>query len=172
MNTREGKETVVEIEDEYEGCKKTHVLKHLGRLLPIDETDASNFDMEHFKDNYLQNNRPLVIRNALKVFDCGEAYANWSLDYLKEKCGSNRVYVRRNTLNDEYKTGKAYFVQEIDFKKYAEDLEDESPISRNSYLAVQNLKKAFHQIAHELKMPPFVEKLHAGPFLWIARSGK
>lgn len=42
---------------------------------------------------------------------------------------------------------------------------------RNSYMAVQNLRKAFPQVLDELKVAPFVQKLHGGPFLWIARAG-
>lgn len=158
------------IDDEYEGVKKQHCVRHLGPLNQIEEIDATNFDLDNFTANYLQKSRPLVIRNALGVFDCGTAYKNWTLDYLLEKCGSNKVHVRRNTMADDYKTGKAYFVQEIEFKSYIDDLVKDNLASRNSYLAVQNLKKAFPQIKDEFKMPQ-LGRLHAGPFLWIARSG-
>lgn len=164
-------ENRVEIEDEYNGTKKTHLINHLGKLIPIEEIDASQYNHEHFMRNFLSKSKPLVIRNALQVFDCGEAFKNWSLDYLSEKCGQNRVYVRRDTLSENYKMGKAYNVQETTFQTYVNDLLKDNLNSRNSYLAVQNIKKAFFQISEELKMPPFVEKLHAGPFLWIARSG-
>ena len=159
------------IEDEFDGVKKRRQFKHFGPLEAIEEIDAENFNKETFVTKHLRQNRPLVIRNGLKVFDCGSAFKNWSLEYLKEKCGSNRVYVRRNTLLDEYKTGKAYMVQETEFQTYVKDLIEENRTSQNSYLAVQNLRKAFAQVCDELKMPEFVEKLHAGPFLWIARSG-
>ena len=49
--------------------------------------------------------------------------------------------MRRNTLADEYKTGKAYQVQEIEFKSYIDDLVEGNAASKNSYLAVQNLRK-------------------------------
>lgn len=162
----------VVIEDEYEGVQKTHVVRHLGPIVKIDEIDASKFDANDFEARYFQSNRPLVIRGALKHFDCGSAVDEWrSLDYLKRRCGSNRVYVRRNTLKADYKIGKAYLVQELEFAEYVRHLEENSECAQNSYLAVQNLRKAFPQIADELRMPPMVEKLHAGPFLWIARSG-
>lgn len=150
---------------------KVHVLKHFGELEAIEEIDASQYNNEHFLKNYLQNNKPLVIRNALKTFDMGIAYKSWSLDYLVDKCGSNKVHVRRNTINDDYKLGKAYFAQETEFKSYIDDLIEQNELSRNSYLAVQNLRKAFPQIIDDLKLPPFVGKLHGGPFLWIARAG-
>jgi hypothetical protein len=161
----------VVIDDEINDEKKQHIITHIGKIEPIEEIDASLLDNEHFRKNYFRNNKPLVVRNALKVYDCGTAYANWSLEYLTEKCGSNKVHVRRNTMKEEYKTGKAYLVQEIEFRQYVNDLLKDNKTSRNSYLAVQNLKKAFPQIDNELKMPPFYEKPHAGPFLWIARSG-
>jgi hypothetical protein len=152
--------------------KKQHKLEHLGPLAAIDEIHASEFNPATFKTNYFLNNRPLVIRDALKLLDFGTAFTNWSLDYLHERCGSNRVHVRRNTIDDNYRQGKAYLVQEIDFATYVRDLLADNHQAKNSYLAVQNLKKAFVQVNDELKMPAeLVEKLHAGPFLWIARKG-
>lgn len=166
------KENTIEIDDEFDGERRVHVIKHVGPLMPIDEIHASSFDPVEFKQKYFLNNRPLVVRDGLKVMDFGSAYNNWSLDYLVEKCGSNRVYVRRNTIDENYRTGKAYLVQEIEFKSYISDLKMENNVSKNSYLAVQNLKKAFPQINDELNLPQtVVEKLHAGPFLWIARRG-
>jgi hypothetical protein len=65
--------------------------------------------------------------------------------------------------------GKAYQVQEIEFKSYIKDLKENNLVSQNSYLAVQNLRKAFPQIAEELKLPT-VEKLHAGEFLFTVNN--
>ena len=163
-------ENVIKIFDEYNNVKKVHILKHLGKLKAIDEVHASHFDAVSFRTNYFRSNRPLVIREALKLLDFGSAYANWTLEYLNAQCGSNKVYVRRNTIDENYRKGKNYLVQEIEFKSYVRDLLEGNQLSRNSYLAVQNLKKAFPQISNEFKMPAFVEKLHAGPFLWIARK--
>ena len=60
---------------------------------------------------------------------------------------------------------------QFEFKSYVSDLMAQNEQSRNSYMAVQNLRKAFPQILDEVKVAPFVEKLHGGPFLWIARAG-
>ena len=98
-------ENYVDLEDEFEGQKKSYRISHVGQLLPIQEINADNFDHQDFKCNFLQKNTPLVIRNALGVLDFGTAYRDWSLDYLDEKCGANKVYVRRNTMSDDYKTG-------------------------------------------------------------------
>jgi len=141
-------------------------------LKPIEEIDASQYDHEHFLGNYKRNNKPLVIRNALGTFDVGTSYQNWSLEYLSKKCGQNKVHVRRNTIAEAYKVGQAYFAEETTFQSYVDDLLAENEVSKNSYLAVQNLRKAFPQIFEELKPAPFVQKLHGGPFLWIARAGK
>ena len=156
-----------------DGRKVVHTFKHLGKLEPIQEIDAAHqFVEDLFKRDFFRANRPLVIRNALKHLPFGDAYKNWSLVYLLERCGTNRVHVRQNTLNDDYKTGRAYMVQEIEFREYVRDLAESNQKSQNSYLAVQNLRKAFPQIADELAMPTcVVEKFHAGPFLWIARDG-
>ena len=98
-------ENFVDLEDEFEGQKKSYRISHVGKLLPIQEINADNFDHQDFKCNFLQKNTPLVIRNALGVLNFGTAYRDWSLDYLDEKCGANKVYVRRNTMSDDYKTG-------------------------------------------------------------------
>ena len=165
-------ENRAEIADVFDGVAKTHVVRHIGPLEPIEEIDASELlDTSSFARDYLRANRPLLIRNALRVYDCGTAFADWSLDYLSAKCGTNKVYVRRKTLADDYKTGKAYMVQAVEFRAYVRDLVANNTQARNSYLAVQNVKKAFPQINDDLRMPPFFEKLHAGPFLWIARAG-
>lgn len=172
MTTNENGINEVQLEDEYKGVTKTHKIRHLGPLTPIDEIHASRLDLDYFHRNYFHVNRPLVIRSGLEHFQCGPAYPSWSsLEYLTQKCGSNRVHVRRNTLNVDYKVGKAYMVQEIEFGTYVKELVENSASAQNSYLAVQNLKKAFPQIADELTMPTLVDKLHAGPFLWIARPG-
>ena len=86
----------VVLEDEYNGEKIDRVLTHIGELVPIDECEANKLDLKSFKDNHLKENRPLVIRNALSYFNCGNAFKDWSLDYLNEKCGSNKVYVTNN----------------------------------------------------------------------------
>ena len=59
------------VDDEFNGEQLTHVFKHYGDLNAIEEIDATNYDHEHFLANYLRNNKPLVIRNALDTFDVG-----------------------------------------------------------------------------------------------------
>ena len=75
-------QNVVTIPDEYNGETKTHILKHFGKMIPIEEIDASQFDLDKFLKNNLKQNKPLVIRNYLAHFDCGTAFKNWTLDYL------------------------------------------------------------------------------------------
>ena len=71
-----------------------HTFTHCGEISPINEIDASDYNHTQFINEYLNGNKPLVVRNALKVFDCGDAFKNWSFEYLDEKCGNNKVYVR------------------------------------------------------------------------------
>ena len=85
MSETEQSETiqnVVTISDEYNGESKTHTLKHFGQMIPIEEVDAAQFDLNKFISNNLKKNKPLVIRNYLDHFDCGAAFKNWNLDYL------------------------------------------------------------------------------------------
>ena len=71
-----------------------HTFTHCGQMVPIKEIDATEYNHVEFINEYLNGNKPLVIRNALKIFDCGSAFKNWSFEYLEEKCGDNKVYVR------------------------------------------------------------------------------
>ena len=60
----------------------------------------------------------------------------------------------------------------MQFREYIENLQAGNKKSESSYLAVQNFKKALPQLSNDL--PPYegiVGKVHAGPYLWIARPG-
>eukprot|EP00794_Sanderia_malayensis_P014874 gene14874-16420_t len=56
------------------------------------------------------------------------------------------------------------------FENYIENIMRNSKKSKGSYMAVQNIKQAFPQLQDELPIPEFVGKMHAGPFLWIAKQ--
>ena len=45
-----------------------------------------------------------------------------------------------------WQSGRKYDVKQIKFGKYIDDLKAGNARSRNSYLAVQNIKKAFPQL--------------------------
>ena len=64
-NFEDYNQNTVSIDDEYNGLKKIHIVKHFGKLEQIEEIHASQYDHDHFMKNYMGNNRPLLIRQAL-----------------------------------------------------------------------------------------------------------
>lgn len=126
-----------------------------------------NLSVDEFETNYLNAEKPVLIRNYLSEWPSLE----WNLENLKEKAGHNEVFVRRNTSQQSYKTGKKYNIQSMLFSSYIENLECNNVISQNSYLAVQNIRKALPELANDIKVPEYVKKIHGGPFLWLARNG-
>lgn len=123
--------------------------------------------VEDFIEFHLETAKPVIIENFAKNWPCME----WTLSSLKEKAGDNFVHVRRNTLSDNYVTGRKYNIEKMAFGEYIDNLLQKNKKSMDSYLAVQNVKKALPQLEKDIPMPPYVGKLHAGPFLWIAREG-
>ena len=60
--------------------------------------------------------------------------------------GENEVYVRKNTALETYKNGKQYCIVSMKFGKYVAEMRKGTKLSKNMYLAVQNIKKAFPQL--------------------------
>lgn len=77
--------------------------------------------------------------------------------------------MRRNTACDAYRTGQAYNIEQMTFAEYLDNLGTKK--GRESYLAVQNVKRTFPMLEPDVSFAPYVEKIHAGPFLWVARAG-
>ena len=114
----------------------------------------------------------MVIEGALENWPA----TNWTLESLKEKVGENEVNVRVNTNCEEYRvgvilllwmdvpyaimpkryhitiivslfqSGRQYNIKQIKFGRYIDDLIAGNARSKNSYLAVQNIKKALPQL--------------------------
>ncbi|XP_071955678.1 bifunctional peptidase and arginyl-hydroxylase JMJD5-like [Antedon mediterranea] len=120
-----------------------------------------------FKDNYLIKGIPLVITDVANKWP---SY-NWTLDSLCTRAGDNVTFVRQNTNCTDYRAGKIYKIRKSTLREYIDDIRAENSRSINSYLAVQNIKKAFPQIQEDVPIPGYVSKVHGGPFMWIARKG-
>ena len=121
---------------------------------------------EQFVKCHLEPGKPVVIENYAAEWPA----LSWTWEGLREKAGENMVHVRRNTNREDYKVGKKYNIVQVRFSDYLEDLLRGNTASKNSYLAVQNVKQAFPQLVNDIVMPPFVGKLHGGPYMWIARK--
>ena len=74
---------------------------------------------------------------------------------------------------DTYRKGTKYCIHETTMNEYVTDLVTNHPRSKSRYLAALNIKRAIPEIAAESHVPEFVKnhKIHAGPFIWLARKG-
>ena len=136
---------------------------------PIDDHEYSDLSEQEFIDKYLLPHKPCVVRNATSNLPC----QNWTLKYLLNKCGENNVVTRTETNCENYKNGTEYKSKNISFKTYIKNLEENNKYSKNSYLAVQNIKYSLPQLLpdianQETDLPKYVQNIHHGPFLWIA----
>jgi len=127
--------------------------------------------VEEFINTYLTPGRPVVITGATK----GWPGMKWTIEYLVNRVGNNCVNVRKGTSSEEYKVGKQYKIAKMEFKKFAAALLDNEKSKGGSsfdyYMAVQNIKRVFPEIEAEIPVPPYIGKVHGGPFLWIGCSG-
>ena len=132
---------------------------------PIRRMDR--IDLETFKSVYLQGRKPLILTGFAKNWPA----FNWTLHNLMEMAGENVINVRRNTNIEDYKVGQKYNIEKMKFAEYINNIVRNNKKSKSSYMAVQNIKQAFPQLEGQIQVPEFVEKMHAGPFLWIANKG-
>lgn len=124
-------------------------------------------DNELFKSEYLQGGKPLLLTGYASDWPARQ----WTLERLKEKVGNIRINVRRNTDVVDYKIGQKYKIENMDFEDYIGNIFKGNRKAKSSYMAVQNIKQAFPQLEDDIVIPSFVEKIHGGPFLWIANQG-
>ncbi|XP_033120525.1 bifunctional peptidase and arginyl-hydroxylase JMJD5-like [Anneissia japonica] len=135
------------------------------KFVEIEHISAPSVDV--FKENFLLKGIPVVITDVADKWPA----ANWTLDLLCERAGDNVTFVRQNTNSTDYRAGKVYKIRESTLREYINDIKAKNNRSINSYLAVQNIKKAFPQIQKDVPIPGYVGKVHGGPFMWIARKG-
>ncbi|XP_065666670.1 lysine-specific demethylase 8 isoform X1 [Hydra vulgaris] len=128
---------------------------------------VSLLSVEEFENYYLNSETPVIIENYIKEWPA----MKWTLSSIKTKAGHNKVFVRRNTSQEDYKVGKKYNIESMTFNEYVENIEANNKKAQSSYLAVQNIKIALPELANDICIPSYVKKLHGGPFLWLARKG-
>lgn len=126
----------------------------------------SHLSEEKFRDDFFKPGKPVIIDGALEF-----PARSWTLENLKERVGHRIVHVRQNTNCQQYKIGRQYAIRQTTFAEYVSDIEAANSRSRNSYLAVQNIRKALPELEEDIAIPKYVGKVHGGPFLWIANRG-
>lgn len=128
----------------------------------IFSVDASSLDVDTFKEKYLSQGIPIVIRGAYLEHSASK----WTFDTLTTKGGETIAQVRKNVSKESYKVGLKYSIEEMTVKKYLDMLLNEPQKAKNYYMAVQNIR-GFTEISHEATLPKYIEKKHMGPYLWV-----
>lgn len=128
---------------------------------------VSNLSFDEFQANYFSKEKPVLIENGIEDWPARK----WTLKSLNEKAGHNTVFVRQNTSVESYRTGKSYSIESMKFSTYIENIEQNNRKAETTYLAVQNIKKALPELEADLQIPVYIEKVHLGPYLWLARQG-
>lgn len=146
--------------------------------------------VEEFVESFQTPGVPVIIEGAFAHWNA----LTWTLEYLKERVGENTVFVRKGTQSEDYRLGKKYDVVQMKFANYIDRIlnndpeksklkreknkesSSSTPVEKkasqdsidNFYLAVQNIKRVLPELDADISMPPYIGKLHQGPFLWIA----
>jgi len=137
------------------------------KTIGIERLKSTELPEIEFRNLFLKPGKPLIIENCLNDLPISK----WTMKYLLDRVGNNKVSVRGKTDSDDYKAGKSYTVRETTVSQYINDILTKKKKSLSSYMAVQNIKKCFPQLENESELPKYVEKLHNGPFLWVGRQG-
>lgn len=135
--------------------------------IPVKRLSCEQLATDYFRSDYLKTGVPLIIENYLQKLPCSK----WNMDYLIKTVGCNNVEVRGRTNQQDYKTGKSYIVRTTTVGEYIDELKTKTKRSLSSYMAVQNIRRCFPQLQDECVLPKYIEKIHNGPFLWVAHEG-
>ncbi len=127
----------------------------------------SDLNLEVLKRDFIDAGNPVILTGFAKSWPA----IKWTLLELKKQVGLNVINVRRKTNLEEYKVGQKYDIEKMKFEDYIDNILKDNKKSKGSYMAVQNIKQAFPQLQDDVLVPEFVGKMHAGPFLWIAKEG-
>jgi len=141
-------------------------------MIPMDLKDPLVRDIpsieacthEEFQQKWMTSGGPVILRGAFP--DC--AAKSWTHEYLKQKCSENIVHTRKNTHREDYKVGKKYNIEQLQFGTLIDLIVTENPKSSTYYLAATNLRTGFPQIHEEFHVPNYIEKIHHGPYLWVS----
>jgi Cupin-like domain len=118
---------------------------------------------ESFLDTFENANRPVVIEGALRSWP---AFSLWTSSYIREKCGSNMVYVRTYP-NGSHRECRYQYIAMDKLLASAEGSDKESYV----YLARSEISGTIPQIANDLRIPEFVPAREVElNTIWIGRS--
>jgi Cupin-like domain len=118
---------------------------------------------EQFLRTFEDLNRPVIVDEGVRSWP---AYATWTTEYIREKCGSNSVTVRTYQNGVERWHGyRGALLEEV--LAYAEGGNNLEPI----YLARGDVNETIPQIADDLRVPEFVPPGSVElSTIWIGRS--
>ena len=126
----------------------------------IRRISADKLSLDQFMSDFFLPCEPVIITNAV---DSWNAMKKWDIGYVREKVGANKVFVRMETNQHEYRIGKKYKIKEMKCEDYIDDLLKANSRAKSSYLAVASMQRAFPQLLPDVDpLPKYVGKLHLG----------
>ena len=140
----------------------------LNREIPRVSHNDLTFD--DFYENYFLLASPVIITGATEHWPARK----WTIPNLMERVGENQVWIRGKTNQEDYKVGKSYTIRKDTFGNYCQELLDNAPRARSSYLAVASMTQAFPQLMDDAPLPEYLTangKIHLGPYMWVAMKG-
>jgi hypothetical protein len=81
--------------------------------------------------------------------------------------------VRKSVATDPYRLGKRVPIERMKFGAYVKAMARRRSQQSGSdyYLAALSIRRTFPQVADEFELPSYVQKVHSGPFMWLAQAG-
>ncbi len=118
--------------------------------LQIDQADARKLSRKEFRENYLANSKPLIIKGFADLFPAGKL---WTFDYLNKIMGNHQVGIFDNSKpkNTAYTTPDLYMT----FAEFSEIIQRDEDTPYRIFLF--NMFKEFPELRKEFPTPDLVK---------------
>lgn len=118
--------------------------------LQIDHVDTQKLTRREFRENYLANSRPVIIKGFADQFPAGKL---WTFDYLNKKMGDHQIGIFDNSRpkNTAYTKPDLYMT----FSEFSEIIQRDEDTPYRIFLF--NMFKEFPELRNEFPTPDLVK---------------
>lgn len=118
--------------------------------LQIDQIDARSLSRQEFRENYLANSKPVIIKGLANLFPAGKL---WTFDYLNKIMGNHRIGIFDNSKpkSTAYTTPDLYMT----FSEFSEIIQRDEDTPYRIFLF--NMFKDFPELRKEFPTPDIVK---------------
>lgn len=118
--------------------------------LKIDQVDSRDITREKFRNQYLSNSRPLIIKGFADLFPAGKL---WTFDYLNNKMGNHQIGVFDNSK----KRNSAYVSPDLQmtFSEFTSIIRRDEETSYRIFLF--NMFREFPELQNDFPTPEIVK---------------